>query len=107
MDGDDKGVDKRLKELVGACHAQNVVPRKDDDRVAIVVPTWNIEAWLAYLSGLDVDESKRDYPRLSRPRDCQPHVNRLYEMCQKGTLRHPAPPSLDAACTEYRTRLPT
>jgi hypothetical protein len=28
-------------------------------------------------------------------------------MCQKGVLRQPAPPSLEAACTEYRTRIQT
>jgi hypothetical protein len=29
----------------------------------------------------------------------------LYAMCQQGTLRQPSPPSLEAACTEYRSRL--
>jgi hypothetical protein len=105
MDGDDKGVDARLNELARACEAQNILPRQNDDRVAIVVPTWNIETWLAYLSGKDVNESRSDYPRLRRPRDCQPHVDVLYEMCQKGALRQPSPPSLEAACTEYRSQL--
>lgn len=105
MDGDDRGHRARLNELVRACEAARVEPRQSDDRVAIVVPTWNIEAWLAYLSGVDVDEGKRDYPRLQRPRDCQRHVKILYEMCQQRELRAPAPPSLEAACTEYRERL--
>jgi hypothetical protein len=105
IDGDDKGVDARLKELANTCQAQSVTPRQNDDRVAVVVPTWNIETWLAYLSGSDVDEGKDDYPRLRRPRDCQPHVNVLYEMCQQDSLRQPSPPSLEAACTEYRSRL--
>jgi hypothetical protein len=26
-------------------------------------------------------------------------------MCQQGALRQPAPPSLEAACAEYRSRL--
>ncbi len=28
----------------------------------------------------------------------------LCEMCQQGALRSPAPPSLETACIEYRTR---
>lgn len=105
-DGDSAGVEARLSQLAEACKAQGVEPRKDDEAVAALVPTWNIETWFVYLDGSAVDESKRDYPRLERERDCQGHVDRLYEMCQKGALRKPAPPSLEAACLEYR-RLPT
>jgi hypothetical protein len=105
VDGDDKGVERRLNELAGACQTENIAPRQNDDRVVIAVPTWNIETWLAYLSGSDVDESRPDYPRLGRQRDCQPHVDRLTEMCRQGALRPPAPLSLEAACAEYRSRL--
>lgn len=105
VDGDRTGVAGRLEELNCACEAQGIEPRQKDDRVAIVVPTWNVETWLAYLEGSDVDEQRSDYPRLSRARDCQAHVNVLYEMCQRGALRRPFPPSLDAACEEYRCRL--
>lgn len=105
MDGDRGGVAGRLKELDDACDAQQVTRRQADDRVAIGIPTWSIETWFAYLSGSNIDENKRDYPRLQRPRDCQAHVNALHAMCQEGTLRAPSPPSLEAACNEYRTRL--
>lgn len=104
-DGDQRGVDSRINDLAAACRAQGIESRQDIDHVAIFIPTWNIETWLAYLNGADVDETKSDYPRLDRPRDCQKHVDRLYQMCQRQTLRQPAPPSLDAACVEYRTRL--
>jgi hypothetical protein len=105
IDGDKQGVRSRFAELADACHASNIPPRQDNDHVLVAVPTWNIETWLAYLGGLTVDEGRDDYPRLSRPRECQQHVNRLYEMCQQGSLRQPSPPSLDAACNEYRSRL--
>lgn len=105
MDGDDRGPQARLTELFRACEAASVEPRQNDDRVAIVVPTWNIETWLAYLTGETVDEGKKDYPRLQRPRDCRQHIKNLYEMCQHRQLRTPAPPSLERACTEYRERL--
>jgi hypothetical protein len=107
LDGDNRGVVGRHDELANACQAQGVKPREKDEQVAIVVPTWNIETWLAYLSGAEVNEKKSDYPRLDRPRDCQQHVDRLHEMCQKKALRRPAPASLEAACEEYRTRMPS
>jgi hypothetical protein len=78
--------------------------RRADERVAIFVPARNIETWLAYLDGQTVDENDT-YPRLQRERDCQRHVDRLNEMCQRGALREPAPLSLKAACNEYRSRL--
>jgi hypothetical protein len=107
LDGDDRGVVGRLDELANVCQGQGIQPREPDEHVAIFVPTWNIETWLAYLSGTDVDESKSDYPRLDRPRDCQEHVDRLHEMCQQGALRQPAPALLEAACVEWRTRMPS
>jgi len=105
LDGDSRGVNSRLDELAKACESKGVEPRRQDERVAVFVPTWNIETWLAYLSGSAVDESRSDYPRLNRPRECLEHVSQLHEMCRQGTLRQPAPPSLEAACEEYRSRL--
>lgn len=106
LDGDNQGVDRRLKELDTVCQAQGMNPRERDEHVVIFVPTWRIETWLAYLDGADVDEGKSDYPRLNRPRDCQRHVDQLYAMCQQGELRQPAPTSLEAACKEFRGRMP-
>jgi len=105
VDGDNRGVSGRLRQLAEACQSKGVPPRKDAERVAVFVPTWNIETWLAYLDGESVDESRGDYPELARPRDCQRHVDRLHQMCEQGELRKPSPPSLEAACAEYRARL--
>jgi len=105
IDGDNRGMAGRLDQLAAACEGENIELRKDGERVAIFVPTWRIETWFAYLDGTDIDETKSNYPRLDRPRDCQRHVNALYEMCHQGNLRQPAPQSLDAACEEYRERL--
>lgn len=105
QDGDDRGVKARHAELDAACTASGVAAREVVERVAVLVPTWNIETWFAYLDGEDVDEGEKGYRRLSRQRDCQRHVDALAEMCRQGALRPPAPPSLDAACVEYRQRL--
>lgn len=105
MDGDRYGVDARLEQLNQACRAGNIDVRNPGERVAVFTPTWNIETWFAYLDGATVDETRSDYPRLPKERDCQRHVAALAEMCRAGALRQPCPPSLDMACDEYRTRL--
>lgn len=105
IDGDTDGVSARLQQLNQACREALVAERTGEDRVAIFIPTWNVETWLVYLDGEDVTEGKPDYPRLSRERDCQRHVGELARMCRDGRLRQSAPASLEAACDEYNARL--
>ena len=105
IDGDAMGPAERLHRLDDACNRQGVEPRSPAEKVAVFVPTWNIETWLAYLDDQSVDERRRDYPRLARPGDCRRHVKVLVEMCRRRELRRPAPESLRAACEEYDTRL--
>jgi len=105
MDGDAEGPTVRLHQLDKACREAGIVERNRNERVAVFIPTWNIETWLAYLDGEQVDEEKSDYPRLTSERDCQRHVERLVQMCRADNLREPSPPSLGAACREYNLRL--
>ncbi len=105
IDGDNSGVEARHSSLVSACKNIGVLPRQDGEKVAIFVPTWNIETWLTYLSGEDVTEEHADYPKLARARDCQNQVKSLADICQQGTLEEPVPPSLKIACDEYNNRL--
>jgi hypothetical protein len=104
-DGDSEGTAARLRQLDQACREAVVAERDQNERVAIFVPTWNIETWMAYLDGEAVTEDRSGYPRLPRERECQRHVDVLTRMCRDGELREPAPPSLEAACVEYHARL--
>lgn len=104
IDADKRAVAVRVSQVEGAALAAGVQPREASERVAIFVSARNIETWFAYLNGQTVSEREK-YPRLRRERDCRRHVDVLWEMCQTGELRQPSPPSLDAACEEYRTRL--
>ena len=101
IDGDSDGVQMRRASLAAACGAANVEDRTADEPVVVIVPTWNIETWLAYLAGGAVDETSGGYPRLDKEGDCQPHVEALAAMCEQGHLRTPAPASLQDACGEY------
>jgi hypothetical protein len=51
IDGDNKGVTVRKLELDQALIDAKVEARRDDEPVAVFVPTWSIETWLASLVG--------------------------------------------------------
>jgi hypothetical protein len=104
IDADTKEVKARIQQVEDAANQSGNDPRRGDERVAIFVAARNIDTWIAYLDGQTVNE-KDVYPRLGHARDCQRHVDHLYEMCQQGALRQPAPPSLEVACVEYNSRL--
>lgn len=104
IDADGREIAARTRQVEEGAAEGGQDRRRDSERVAIFVCARNIETWLAYLGGDTVNENDV-YTRLTRARDCQPHVERLHEMCQQGALRQPSPPSLEAACAEYRSRL--
>ena len=104
IDGDAAGLAGRTGQLRESCVQFGIPPQRDGDRVVVLIPQRNIETWLAYLDGTTVDETTR-YPRLERPGDCRRHVRALSELCERGELRAPAPPTLAAACEAYRNVL--
>jgi len=104
IDADGRDVTDRIRQVESRCVEVGNERRQAGERVAIFVPARNIETWFAYLGGQTVNENDK-YPRLERERDCKQHVDCLYDMCQRGGLRQPSPPSLEAACVEYHSRL--
>lgn len=104
IDEDLNGPGSRERDLAESLRVAKALPLNATERVALAAPARNIETWLAYLGGEDVDEVTA-YPRLAAQRECGPMVNTLVEMCKKRELRMPAPPSLERACTEFRVRL--
>ena len=102
VDGDATSVAARKASLNDACGDHGMASLNDADNVLICVPTWNIETWLAYLDGDTVNETKKDYRRLPKESECAPMVNTLVDMCREGTLRTPAPASLEDTCISYR-----
>lgn len=51
IDGDNQGVRARKQELADELSHSEMLPRQDDEAIAIFVPTWSIETWLAFLVG--------------------------------------------------------
>jgi hypothetical protein len=103
-DGDKYTVSQRIAQLDSECEKQGCNQRRAGEGVAVIVPCRNIQTWIAYLRGEAVNEIT-EYPSLDRERECGDAVRNLVEMCDRGELRSPAPPSLVAACEEYRSRL--
>ena len=100
-----RSTESRRAQLDTECDEKGIPRRKDGERVLVIVPRRNIETWLAYLAGGEVDEEKR-YPRLDRERDCGQRADELFRMChEKQRLREPAPPSLREACDDEYPRL--
>ena len=102
IDADAQTTEVRRAQLDAACDEKQIPRRGDRDPVLLIVPRRNIETWLAYLGGKEVDEDKA-YPRLRRKRDCDVLAAELYRMCHEAQrLDDDAPPSLREACDEYR-----
>jgi hypothetical protein len=100
-DADTLSVAERIATLNQECQRQGVSPRTASEPVIMVVPKRNIETWFAYIRGESPNEADA-YPRYPNESDCRNDVRTLDEMCRSGKLRDPAPPSLQAACSEYQ-----
>lgn len=101
IDADTAAVQEIVRRLEDACSAADVEKRTARDRVAILVPKRNIETWINYLDGVDVDEEQA-YPKLKKESDCSAAVGRLLEICSRGECPADFPESLINACEEYR-----
>ena len=100
-DADAYSTETRRAQLDAACNEKQIPQRDNADPALVIVPRRNIETWLAYLGGTEVDEDT-NYPRLRRERDCAAQAAELYRTCHEAQgLDADAPASLREACDEY------
>lgn len=104
IDEDAQGVEHREGQLAEALATASVAPRSESEPILHAIPARNIETWIAYCDGRDVD-ARTAYAKLERARDCGPMATVLGRMCREHKLREPAPASLRRACAELRSRL--
>lgn len=73
IDADGGTIDKRHRDLEEACKAESISPRDNRDKnVLQIIPRRNIETWLAYLDGKNIDETT-DYKQKCKklcPKQC-------------------------------------
>ena len=106
IDADAKEVQERIDEFKEACDTKQVPFRGDSEAVAFSVPKRNIETWIHYLNGGDVNETDT-YQKLERERLCKPAVGNLVQLCKTTGSPQESPPSLVTACSEYNGRIRT
>jgi hypothetical protein len=104
IDADAHEVNDRINEFKELCKTKSVPFREDNESVAIGVPKRNIETWIHYLNNREVNETDT-YSKLERQRFCQPAVTNLLKLYKIAGLAKDTPPSLAAACNEYRNRI--
>jgi hypothetical protein len=107
IDGDDKGTATRQRELAQQLESAGLPARTPDEPVAILVPTWSIETWLAYLCGkpaLHEAESVKDHPSFGPCRDLWKDGPQEAATCKRAATEWRAAdaalPSLDLAYRE-------
>jgi hypothetical protein len=63
VDGDERGVAARRQQLAQALRDAQMDPIGPSDPVAVMVPTWHVETWIAWLCGhRPIDERTRYKP---------------------------------------------
>ena len=103
IDADTRTTKETHVWLDAECRNRGVGLRTPKDPVVVAVPKRNIETWFAFLKTGETPDEDHRYPRFNHPRDCHPLAIKLFRMCQKEQKLPPsAPPSLVAACSEYR-----
>lgn len=66
-DADEQAVTYRFGRLAEMLAAEGLDDRTDTEQIAIWAPKWNIETWILYLSGENVDEEANYRNRLGTP----------------------------------------
>jgi len=81
-------------------------PREKNEQIVYIIPRWHIETWIAYLDGMDVDETekvtyKSTYGKIAEQKSAHPFIDSLAEKCRKNIDLISPPDSLIAACEEF------
>ncbi len=80
--------------------------RTNTEPIAYIIPKWHIQTWIAYLDGLQVDESdkstyKRTYRSISENKQAHALIDRLAGNCKGKEELKSSPESLVSACEEF------
>jgi hypothetical protein len=101
LDADTFAVSQRHRQLDRALEDAGLPRRQHDEKIALLVPKRNIETWIYYLRGEQVDEDSL-YRKLDKPSDCIPDIKRLVNALATGDLITNAPSALKMAIDEMR-----
>lgn len=95
---------KSLKDRITTLETQGA--RRTGERIAFFIPRRNIETWIAYLEGEAVDEDEsKNYKAFKEGHSPTKSAKELARRCIEAIPLDGAPPSLVAACREWKHRL--
>jgi len=97
-DADVIPVSGRMKYLEDKLQDERQNPRRPDEAIGIFIPKRNIETWILFFMGQQVDEDT-DYGHFNKQSVCKPYVEK-YAKSRKQALPDNAPESLKLACSE-------
>ena len=103
-DADVLTVTQLLRNLEETLVANHLSERRPNEPIGIFIPKRNIETWIYFLMGQEVDESTV-YRHLDRESECKPWVAELARN-RRQPLPEAAPSSLRFACRELSLILP-
>lgn len=103
VDADTSLVEERLRHLENALAQSEQVGRGDAERIALLIPKRNIETWVLYLLGNDVNEED-DYKRRVTSADLKGAVDAFSDVCPSRAADI-AVPSLQHACEQLTSFL--
>jgi len=104
IDADTNSVSRRVHDFEMVCDQQGVPRLRKGERVLYVIPKRNIETWIAFLAGEDVDEeADRKRHKHGAPSECFPQVDKLDETCRTGRWDRKPLPSLEHCCKDFQT----
>jgi hypothetical protein len=102
IDGDqDKFENTELGLINKRKHVLNAIsPRNTDEKIAIFVPTYNIESWVKYIENYDTIKFDEDYKHKVTLKHSKAAIKLHKEICTKNKLPDNMPLSLKDACQE-------
>lgn len=103
IDADTTTVDFRHQQLNDALTENALEPRLPPECIAILVSKRNVETWIHFLFGEEVDE-ETEYPKLKNESHCEEAVKKLIEYL-RGEFPDDSPPSLLQGGEELKERL--
>lgn len=99
IDADAYSVQERLEQINRELEAEGLAPIRPNEKIAVFVPERNIETWLRYANGLEI-EPGRAYPKRSQQRSCKQEVEQFVNVICRNRPPEDAPPSILHACDE-------
>lgn len=99
IDADKMSVQQRLEQINSDLEQNGLDRIGEDERIAVFIPKRNIETWIRFANGDDVDEDTA-YPKLEKPRSCKREVDLYVDTICRDGIPPDAPSSLVHACHE-------